>query len=163
MVMVCSLSVSTLAMSHQMKESISVMTFNQNSGLVEIAHRIYVHDAEVVLKHISDLNRDLLTDHQAQNDFVQYIVNHFSVKFDSVPLALKLLGLEIEGQHIWIYQEYPYSVKPNFISVNYNAMMDLWPDQRHVINIEGLGSVRSMQLLSDDFSQVIDLGTVNTE
>lgn len=145
------------AMSHQMKEAISLIYFNHNTSHVEIAHRVYVHDAEVVLKAQFGKEKKLLEQSNSQADFAQYIVSHFSLQFESKPLNLKLLGQEIKGQHLWVYQETPFSQKPSQITVKYSAMMDHWSDQRNVINVEGLGKLKSIELFSNDYERVIDV------
>jgi len=147
----CSISIH----SHQLKEAISVVSFNQHTKQIEVAHRIYVHDAEVILNLDAERPHNFLEDPKAQQAFAQYVVRHFAMSVDDQALTLTLLGHEVEGQHFWVYQEHPMADTPEEVTISYTAMMEFWPDQRNVINIEGLGSLKTIHLSQANHQQVV--------
>lgn len=139
---------------HQQKEAISTILFNSRSGNIEISHRFYIHDAEHAVKRILDKQADLMTDEAAQKAFADYVVEHFSVSFNKQEtLPLKLLGQEIAGKFFWVYQETPIVSKPSQIEVSYSALMEIWPSQRNIVNVEGVGELKSLELLSSQYQK----------
>lgn len=141
---------------HQQKEAISTILFNSRSGNIEISHRFYIHDAEHAVKRILDKQADLMTDEAAQKAFADYVVAHFTVSFNQEgALPLKLLGQEIAGKFFWVYQEAAIVSQPSQIEVSYNALMEIWPSQRNIVNVEGVGELKSLELLSSQYQKIL--------
>ena len=145
------LSLSLVLMSqsnaHQMKEALSVMNFNTKTSQLEVAHRIYMHDAELAVKKLFDKSADIIKKQETQKLFANYIESHFSLSTDKkLSIELNLLGYEIKGRYFWVYQEVPISNIPKSLNVKFDALMDLWSSQRNVINIEGVKDLISLEL-----------------
>lgn len=133
---------------HQQKEAISSILFNDRTGNIEIAHRFYVHDAEHAVKHLLNNKADLIQDNKAQSAFADYVTKRFQLKLDqSTPLILQTVGFEVVDKFFWVYQEKAYLSKPKQIEVKFDALMELWASQRNIINFEGLGPIRSLELM----------------
>ncbi|TQV71080.1 hypothetical protein FLL45_22395 [Aliikangiella marina] len=145
---------------HQQKESITTILFNERTGNVEVAHRFYIHDAEHAIKQILGKQADLIKQSQTQSAFAQYVQKRFSLQFNSdSPLILELLGQEVKGKFFWVYQEVKYAQIPQRVSVKFDALMDIWPAQRNIINVEGIDTEksRSVALLSNQTQKTINL------
>ncbi len=141
---------------HQQKEAISTILFNARTGNMEIAHRFYIHDAEHAAKKILNEKADLLKDKVIQAAFSRYIVERFSLTLNQDSnLSVKLVGHEVEGKFFWVYQELTKFPKPKSIQVTYDALMEIWPSQRNVINIEGLGDIQSIELFASTPSKTL--------
>ena len=108
------------ANAHQQKESYSEILVNERSGNLEISHRFYIHDAGHAIGRIlakmqntnkPKLSRDWQNDPVSQQYFADYLSQHFFLRqvvtSDTIqePLALNLVGFEVEGKYFWIYQE----------------------------------------------------------
>lgn len=142
---------------HQQKEAISTVLFNQRSGNIEVAHRFYIHDAEHAVKRLLKGHADLLKDKAVQKAFAEYVTKHFSLALNGhKPLPLRLLGQEIEGKFLWVYQESPNLGKPHSVDVTSDALMEIWPSQRNIVNIEGLGPVKSVALRNFERQQTVN-------
>lgn len=134
---------------HQQKEAISTVLFNARTGQIEVAHRLNLHDAQHIVKRVLNKQADLIKDKKAQASFARYVAAHFSLSLDDGDvLPIELIGEEILGQYFWVYQEIPYASNPSQVTVRFNALMEIWPSQRNTVNIEGLGTLRSFELLS---------------
>ncbi len=134
---------------HQSKESITSILYNARSGYLEIAHRFSVHDAEQAIKELLDEKADLIKSTNTREKFAQYISDRFLIALDQEALSkIEIIGHELEGKFFWVYQEIPIPHQPAFISVYYDALMEVWPSQRNRVNIEGLGKTRTMELTS---------------
>ena len=66
------------------------------------------------------------------------------------PISLNFLGHEVKGQFFWVYQEIPFENTPKHLSIRLEALMDVWGDQRNIINIEGLGDLITLELTRDN-------------
>ena len=91
---------------HQQKTAISTVLFNPRTGNIEIMHRFRVHDAEHAVKEIFGKDADIIGSKETQQQFGDYVNQRFSL-FDSEQqsLPLKMIGVELEGQFFWVYQE----------------------------------------------------------
>ena len=141
---------------HQQKEAISTILFNERTGNIEISHRFYIHDAEHAVKGILNGKADLIKDKDTQSAFAKYVTERFSLAINQDQIvSSQLLGQEVEGKFFWVYQEAPISAKPQKISVRFDALMEVWPSQRNIVNIEGLGPIKSVELLSSQSTKTI--------
>jgi hypothetical protein len=157
LIICCCLQFSGALCAHQMKHAMTVINFNDRTHNLEVVHRIEVHDAEVVVKNITGQPSDLFKDKQLQAELAAYIESNFSVVIDDgLPLELQSVGHAIEGLYFWVYQEIQHPKPVDKITVVNRAMMDVWPDQRNLINIEGLDTIRSMTLEKGKESQTIE-------
>ncbi|MEP4890911.1 MAG: DUF6702 family protein [Aliiglaciecola sp.] len=130
---------------HQQKTSISTVLFNPRTENIEIMHRFRVHDAEHAVKEIFGKDADILDSEKTQNEFSDYVSKRFYL-FDSQQkaLPLKVVGHEIEGKFFWVYQETTQPAKLENLSIRYDALRDLWPQQVNTINVEGKGELQTL-------------------
>ena len=141
---------------HQQKEAISTILFNSRTGNLEVSHRFYIHDAEHAAKKLLSGQADLMKNQATQKAFADYVVAHFSLAVDqNQALPLKLLGYEVEGKFFWVYQEIATSITPKKLEITYDALMEVWPSQRNIVNIEGVGKLKSVELLASNSSKVV--------
>ena len=143
-------------LAHQQKAAISSIYFNPRTGNMEVAHRFYVHDAEHAVKLLVNGKADLMKDVDAQKAFALYVAEQFAVKLTPDDgKALTLLGQEVKGKFFWVYQEVPVLIKPVKMTVSHRALMEIWPSQRNVVNIEGLGRIRTVELLAQEYRKSV--------
>ena len=130
---------------HQQKTAISTVLFNPRTENIEIMHRFRVHDAEHAVKEIFGKDADIIGSKETQQQFGDYVNQRFSL-FDSEQqsLPLKMIGVELEGQFFWVYQETTQPTKLNNMTVRHNALRDLWPKQVNTINVEGKGKLQTL-------------------
>ena len=130
---------------HQKKESITRIIFNQRNANIEIMHRFSLHDAEHSAKQLFGKTMDILGDTFAQKHFADYVNDSFTIKrLSGETLPLTLVGFEIEGRHLWIYQETPMQDAIKGLSITHGALRDIWPEQVNLVNIERNKKVRSL-------------------
>lgn len=136
---------------HQMKTAITKVLFNARTGNVEVMHRFYVHDAEHALSQIAGKQIHLLDDQAAQAQFGRYVASHFAFGYEQAQaLVLNYVGQELDGKFIWVYQEMPVpATAPTQLWFKHTSLQDFWPEQMNQVNVEGLGTVRSVALARD--------------
>ncbi|WP_213995364.1 DUF6702 family protein [Arsukibacterium sp.] len=130
---------------HEMKTALSKVLFNQRTGNIEVMHRFYVHDAEHGVKQLFDKNADLLNNQQTQQQFEQYVAEHFSLSsLAGEPITLSLVGGQLDGRFYWVYQEAAIPAELAGLRLKHSSLQDLWPAQVNTVNIEGMGGVKTL-------------------
>ena len=109
------------------------------TGNIEVIHRLHNHDAEqgVIAVHG---DRSLTLDKlEGRARLALYVEERFivaSVTDDGIgaPLALELVGAELDGDYILVYQEYNGEL-PTRIAVQNGILRDVFPEQVNHVNI----------------------------
>ncbi|MEL6569489.1 MAG: DUF6702 family protein [Pseudomonadota bacterium] len=140
------------AAAHQQRVASAEVLLNARSGFVEVAHRFSIHDAEHALALADGERPDLIGSAAARESFAAYVADSFSiVDGRGEPLELTILGSEIEGGHIWIYQEAPLPSDPSGMSMRHGAFHEIWSDQRTLVTVKSPGGDTSL-LFEDDLT-----------
>jgi len=145
MVLIATILASAAASAHQLQAAISTVTFITRSNSIEVIHRFYSHDAEHVLSTITGQGVDILRDEASQQAFGRYVSEHFQLRDqDEAELPLALLGVELDGDFIWVYQESPIPVQLTGLTVSNSALLDEIPQQANTVNIECAGELDTL-------------------
>ena len=152
------LLVTHVATAHQIKAAITTVLFNPHTQNIEIMHRFNLHDAEHAVKALFDKKADILDDNATQQAFADYVAQRFALlNADKQPLALKMVGFEVEGKFFWVYQETAEPPHLEGLTIRHDALRDLWPKQINTLNVEGHGDIKTLtfrdnvELLSVEF------------
>nr|WP_034895906.1 DUF6702 family protein [Glaciecola pallidula] len=147
------------AIAHQQKMAITTVLFNPRTKNLEVTHRFDLHDAEHAVKEIFDGDADIMNSEKTQSDFAQYVVNRFAIyDMNKTQLPLSFVGTELEGKHVWVYQETPAPANLAGLYIQHNALRDIWYKQTNTINVEGMGDIQTLtftdstELLSVEFT-----------
>lgn len=140
-----------LAEAHRMPEGLTTVTPNPNTRRVDIVHRLHVHDAELALAEVlQDAHLDL-SSLEMQARFALYVEQKFELqdKASKVSLELQLIGAELEGDYVLVYQQSSDPL-PLWLAVRDDVLRDVFPDQINKVNISGGASVRTLMFGGDD-------------
>ena len=129
---------------HQQKEAITRILFNPRTANIEVMHRFLLHDAEHAVKELQDADADILGSESTRQSFADYVYARFSISDqDGHPIGLTPLGYEIEGRFIWVYQETAIPDTVTALRITHDALRDLWPEQKNLVNVEWDGQLKS--------------------
>lgn len=151
---------------HQKKEAVTRVIFNQRTDNIEVIHRFLIHDAEHATKILFGKNADIISDKKSQQQFASYVIRQFKIEdLSGKQFPLMTVGFEVEGKHIWIYQETPIpriksSTKthiPAGLLVTHNALREIWSQQINLVNIEYDKKTQSLVFGDSMSSQTIKL------
>lgn len=144
------------ALSHADRQpgSLSTIKTNPVSGNIEIIHRLHNHDAELGVMAIyrdRGLTLDSLVGRAKLALYVEerFIVAELSGDGVGAPLNLELIGAELDGQFILVYQEFRGEL-PAKIAVRDDILRDIFPEQVNHVNIAGGSQIRSLVFQGDD-------------
>lgn len=137
---------------HQQKEAVTRMLFNANTGNLEVMHRFMLHDAEHAASLVFGQTQDLMESADSRELFSSYVMNRFAVEVvdsngEITTLELNYIGEEIDGQFLWVYQEVAQPVDVKALRIVNLALLDVWPDQTNLVNIEKDGQIYSLSFV----------------
>ena len=152
------LIVSMSVSAHQQKAAISTILVNERTGNIELMHRFILHDAEHAAKRLLPGAGDIHTDVDTQQAFVAYVLSRFAIgDLDKQALPLTTVGFEIDGRHLWVYQETPISGSLSGLTLSHAAMHEIWPKQTNTVNIEGRGPLQTLTFNAGDSAKSVKL------
>ena len=123
------------ALAHQQKVTISTLAHNPRSGMLEVVHSIPLHDAEHALRAQGIRAPDIINDLESRRAFARYVAARFSVEAGDAPVALTLLGTEIEGGRLIVYQEAKSPGRGSELLVRSQILSDVWARQENRVNL----------------------------
>lgn len=154
--LVMTLTVTTSAYAHQQKAAISTILFNPRSQNIEVMHRFNMHDAEHAVKEIFGGNADIIGSGSTGQQFSEYVTQRFHLfNVNGEEVTLSSVGFELDGKFFWVYQETPQLQNIDGLQVRHDALRDIWSDQTNMVNIEGVGDIKTLT-----FSDNIELLSV---
>jgi len=148
------LCIAALSFADRQPGSLSTIKTNPNSGTIEIIHRLHTHDAELgIIAAVGDrsLTLDKLVGRAQLALYVEerFLVATIKDEGIGVPLEIELIGAEMDGEFVLIYQEYRGEL-PNQFAVRNDILRDVFPEQINQVNIAVDGEVRSLIFRGDD-------------
>jgi hypothetical protein len=142
--LVCLTPIATTA--HQVQVALTTVTFSARTGSVEVIHRYYTHDTEHAMSILAGRQADIMLDEAVQQLFGRYVGKHFQLlDQDGKELPLALVGVELEGDIIWVYQETSLPGHLTELSVTNPVLLDLLPAQVNTVNVECGGELSTLE------------------
>lgn len=147
---------------HQQKAAVTRILFNPNTQNIEVMHRFVLHDAEHAAGLIFGEEQRLLESAESRELFSSYVKNRFAIEATygdgaSAALELSYVGVEIDGQYLWVYQESGNAQPISAMTIIHTALQDVWPDQTNLVNIEQDGKIVSLNFTRDMDVQSVTL------
>ena len=146
-----------LVSAHQQKAAITTILFNERSGNIEVMHRFELHDAEHAVKRLFNGDADIHKSTQTQQQFMQYVLERFALATIQAPIDLHRVGYEIDGKHLWVYQEAAIPKTIKGLTVTHGALQDIWPSQVNTVNVEGKGDIQTLIFSSGERQQSVTI------
>ena len=138
------------AAAHQQKVTISTLEHNPRTGMLEVVHFIPLHDAEHALRTQGVSAPDVVNDVESRRAFARYVAARFSVEVNSEPIAFIVLGTDIDGGRLLVYQEAPSPGAGSELLVHAQILTDIWARQENRVNMGTGTSVDTLIFTSGD-------------
>lgn len=132
-----------------------------NGDTVEIVHRVHEHDAALLVSQLIGSAADI-TELGNQARFALYLEQHFSLSVPGENIALNLLGAELKGKYLFVYQDLPLEKLPSQLSISANVLMNLFDDQIHLVNITLPGIRQTLEFNRDSTPQNLAISDANS-
>ncbi|MCP4047992.1 MAG: hypothetical protein GY732_18615 [Gammaproteobacteria bacterium] len=135
-------------MAHRAPGSLTTIKWNEASGRTEIIHQLHIHDAESGVGTSLNMTGLSVEDAEGRAHIAIYVEEHFYIKMGEKKLQLELIGAELSGNFILIYQEFPDRLTQNILIHN-SILRDMFPTQTNQVNIEDGDKVYSLIFSKD--------------
>ncbi len=155
------LGTAAMAVAHRLPGSLSTIKSNASTDVVEVIHRLHNHDAEDVLieaRNDRTLSVDSLEGRAALALYIEekFLVADFSASKVGAPLDLQLVGAELSGDYVLVYQQLTGKL-PAAIAVRDDIFRDVFPAQVNYVNISTGKEVRTLVFQGQDVWQTTEL------
>lgn len=120
---------------HQQKLAISILAHNERTGMLEVVHQVPLHDAEHALRALGFRQADIINDTESRRAFARYVAERFELSAEGAEVELALLGSEIDGGSLYVYQEAPSPGRGSAIEVRSLILTDIWARQENRVNL----------------------------
>ncbi|MGK0298388.1 MAG: hypothetical protein ACI9XC_002009 [Gammaproteobacteria bacterium] len=99
---------STELLAHRDEESLTTITRNPRTEMMEVVHRIHLHDAQYVLNNLPNLDKESrdLNSLKGKAHIALQVETAFKLKINNTPIDIYLVGAELEGEFIIVLQEF---------------------------------------------------------
>ncbi len=136
----------TSSSKHKFYVSISQVDINTSTNSLEITIKAFAHDIEDAILQENHIKLSLGNSEQdslSTEEIRKYLSGRVVVKQSDTLLPLKLIGFELETDVIWLYLEAKYLPDNNELSIRNSLIMELFEDQKNIINIRQEGVTKS--------------------
>jgi hypothetical protein len=148
---VLSLAAMSQSQAHRLPEGVTTISSGGSGETVDIVHRLHVHDAELGLAELLQNPQLTLDTLEMQARFALYVEQQFKMldKATGKPLTLVLVGAELEGDYILVYQQVEEPL-PIWLSVRNGVLRDVFPDQINKVNFAMDAGLRTLMFAGGD-------------
>lgn len=138
-------SISVPAHAHRQRLSVSEVEWNPVTKALGVTHRFHLHDAEKALAAEGLITKPDLHNLRSQAKLALYIESQFGLKSGSdEEIELSILGAQVEGNNIYIFQEAILETKPESLTVRCEILRSVFPDQRNHVNLRLYTPVKTL-------------------
>lgn len=137
------------AAAHRAPGSLSTISFNPQTGMTEVVHRLHLHDAELGVAAVLDDASLSLSRLESRARVALYVEERFRLQAGGAELALNTIGAEISGDYLFVYQERRGEL-PGRYAVRDDILRDAFEGQVNQVNIDTNGVVRTLTFTGDD-------------
>lgn len=134
---------------HKYYLSTTTIETNKENRSLECTLMFFRDDMEQVLQE-KTTEKVYLIEHSADSLLAPiveaYILDKFSISQGKQNLPLQYIGYESDEEHVWVYVESAIPAQGDF-SVSNSCLMELFDDQKNVINFKRGEDVKSALLL----------------
>jgi len=146
---VITLTTASACLAHRTPGSLTTVKWNETTGRTEVIHRLHTHDAELGVGASLGLPGLSVEEIEGRAQIALYVEAHFYIKGVDKELKFELVGAELSGNDILVYQELAGRL-PQSVLVWDDILMEAFPAQLNQVNIEDGESVNKLVFKKGD-------------
>lgn len=139
------MSLPSFAAAHREAASHTQIIWSETAGALQITHVMHTHDAQRALFHLGRLKKPDLTPLKAQAALALYISETFALAADEVPLELNIIGAEIIGRDVFVYQDIALPQRPGALLIDPNMFQGVVVDFLNHIDVHTPSGIKSFR------------------
>jgi hypothetical protein len=135
---------SAASQAHRFHAGMTEISFNQNSGSVEVVHTYMAHDIEALLAKLAGRQVDL-TRPEDEALLRNYLEQRFYLlAADGARLPLKWVGMTANVDSVVLYRELEGTPLARVARVHDEVLVDVLPRQANTVNVRADGAIGSL-------------------
>lgn len=139
------------AHAHREKATVSEIAWSEKDGYLYATHKFHLHQTEVSLFEAGITHSAKFESLRARAELALYVQERFTLEsLEGSPLPLEVLGAEIEGRDVWVYQQTKLPTSPEGLIVTCNLLRDIIKDQINHVDVKLGGKTRSLAFRGND-------------
>lgn len=124
-------------LAHRAKSVLTLVRWNGGAGLLEVDHALHAHDGEMALNRIMKVATPDLSQVKDQARLALYTEARFTLTPpDAEALALRLVGAELAGDNLHVFQDVPLPAPPARLRVRNAILRDVFRTQVNQVNFD---------------------------
>lgn len=144
---VVALTVAAPALAHRLARTETEIRIAQD-GAVTVIHVYHLQDAQSALFQAKLINQPDLSSLRARAKLALYTQEQFTIAASGVPATLEIIGAEIEGDSVYIYQE--GQIGDGTLTIDARMLRDLIKNQSNSVNVVRNGPTTTLEFSGDD-------------
>jgi len=125
-----------------------------DTGEVEVTHTLQLSAAQRLLFKAGIIDKNDMTGLRARAQAALYSSERFELMADGKTVPLNIIGAEIGGGHLYIYQTGSLNVLPQKWSAKNSILRDLSPRFDNVINVPTEDGIRTIVFSESDLDAI---------
>jgi hypothetical protein len=123
------------ALAHRAQTVLSTVEWNAGLKGIDVAHRLHAHDSELALAASGVAGTVDLTVIQDQARLALYCEERFKLEDAAGAVPLVIVGVELEGDMIHVYQESLRAGPSPEITITNGILRDVFDQQTNLVNV----------------------------
>lgn len=125
-----------------------------DAGVVDVTHTLQLSAAQRLLFKAGIIDKNDMTGLKARAQAALYSSERFELLADGTTVPLEILGAELGGGHLYIYQTGSLAALPEEWSAKNSILRDLSPRFDNVINVPTEDGIRTIVFSGSDLDAV---------
>lgn len=148
-----SLASTSIAFAHDAPRVETQVTLNA-AGELDVTHVLQLSAAQRLLFKAGVIDKNDMTGLKARAQAALYSSERFELKADGDTIPLDILGAEVAGGHLYVYQTGNLSALPETWSAQNSILRDLSPRFDNVINVPTEDGIQTIVFSGSDLNAV---------
>ena len=128
---------------HNYHGVLTTVDHNVTAGSVEVIHRFFAHDMEQALSQIKGEQFLLDSGEEAEAMIKSIVSRHFVMDDGDATIPLTWVGMEEDGEFLYVYQEAPMAMPSPRLGVTNTLLFSAFERQINTVNVRFPGMKRS--------------------
>ncbi len=139
------------AYSHREKNMVIETLWSPKNELLYASHKFHLHQTEVSLFEAGITHSAKFESLRARAELALYVEKNFTIEsLEGTPLPLEVLGAEIEGRDVWVYQQARLNTAPKGLIVTCDLLRGIIPNQINHVDVKLGGKTHSLAFSGND-------------
>ena len=143
----------SIAFAHDAPRVETQVTLNA-AGELDVTHVLQLSAAQRLLFKAGVIDKNDMTGLKARAQAALYSSERFELKADGDTISLDILGAEVAGGHLYVYQTGNLSALPETWSAQNSILRDLSPRFDNVINVPTEDGIQTIVFSGSDLNAV---------